>query len=86
MLVCCVPAVSLGGRGTVGVVLSLCSPCRNTPGGGGLMRFGVLCKGRGGAVAGGGGGDRQQSPLPSSADGGGSIDAVGVDGCVRRGG
>lgn len=81
MLVCYVPAVVPGGQGTGGVVLSLCSPCRNTPGGGGLV--GVLCKGRGGTVA-GGEGDRQQGPLPSSADGGGSVGAVGVDGCVGR--
>lgn len=85
MLVCCVPAVSPGGRGTVGVVLSLCSRSRNTPGRGGLIGVGVLCKGRGGAVA-GGGGDRQQGPFPSSADSGGSVGAVGVDGCVGRGG
>lgn len=81
MLVCCVPAVRPGGQGTMGIVLSLCSLSRNTPGRRGLMGVGVLCKDRGGAVA-GRGGDRQQGPLPSSGDGGGSVGAVGVEGCV----
>lgn len=81
MLVRGVPALSPGGRSTVGVVLSLCSAGRNTPGRGVLMGPGLLCKGIGGAVA-GGGGDRQQGPLPCSADGGGYVGGVSVDGRV----
>lgn len=82
MLVCCLSAVSPGGRGTVGVVLSLCAPCgRNTPGRGGLMGVGVLCKHRRGAVI-RGGGDGQQGPLPGPVDGGGSVGAVSEDGCL----
>lgn len=76
--------VGPGGRGAVGVVLSVCGPSRNPPGGGGPTGAGVLRRGRGCAVAGGGeeggggGGDGQQRPLPSAADGGGGVRAVGV--------